>query len=86
MFCISRSKAGCKKLHQVMIFFNLAHNTNTIRVQTTNCGISKRLKEHFLRKPCMVEVPNLVVMFLNEFLQLDLRAKMYTRFTNFGNF
>ena len=50
MFCISRSRAGCKKPHQkilllaeVMIFFNLAHNTVTISAQTSNRGISKRL-------------------------------------------
>ena len=62
---ISWSRAGCKKPHhkililaEVMIFLNLAHNTITIRKQTSNCSISKRRKEHFLRKQCMVEVPN----------------------------
>ena len=28
-------------------FLNLAHNAITIRVQTSNCDISKQLKEHF---------------------------------------
>ena len=47
---ISWSRAGCKKAHQkilflaeVMNFLNLAHNTITIRTQTSNRCISKRL-------------------------------------------
>ena len=54
MFCILRSRAGCKKPHQkilflveVMIFLNLAHNTITIRVQTSNRDISKTLGTFF---------------------------------------
>ena len=49
MFCISRSRAGCKKIASIDIipsgsyeFFNLAHNTITIRVQTSNRDISKQ--------------------------------------------
>ena len=71
MFCISRSRAGYKKLHQkilflaeVMNFFNLAHNTITLRVQSSNRDISKQLKEHFKIKPYKLEVSNLVVTFL----------------------
>ena len=30
-------------LAEVMFFFNLAHNTITIHVQTLNCNISKQL-------------------------------------------
>ena len=45
-------------------FLNMAHNTITLRVQTSNHDISKQLKEHFLRKPYKLEVSYLVVMFL----------------------
>ena len=45
-------------------FFNLAHSSITIRMQTSNRDISNQLKEHFLRKPYKLEVSNLVVMFL----------------------
>ena len=51
-------------LAKVINFLNLAHNTITIRMQTSNRDISKQLKEHFLRKPFKLEVSNLVVMFL----------------------
>ena len=37
-------------LAEVMNFLNLAHNTITLRVQTSNRDNSKQLKEHFLRK------------------------------------
>ena len=53
MFCISRSRAGCQKTHQKILllaeaggsyeFFNLAHNTITIRMQISNRDISKQL-------------------------------------------
>ena len=68
---LARSRAGCNKPHQkvlflaeVLNFLNLAHNIITIRMQTSNRDISKQLKEKKLKKPCMVEVPNFVVMFL----------------------
>ena len=38
-----------------MNFLNLAHNTITIRVQTSNRDISKQLKEQFVRKPYKLE-------------------------------
>ena len=46
-------------------FFNLAHNTITMRLQTSNRDILKRHKEYFLRKPYKLEVSNLVVMLLS---------------------
>ena len=65
MFCISRSRAGCKKPHgkilflvEVMNFFKSGSQKNS------NRDISKQLKDHFLRKPYKLEVLNLVVMFL----------------------
>ena len=68
MFCISRSKAGCKKkcikkivfLAKVMNFFKYGSQyyyfTCALHtVQASNCNISKQLEKHFLQKPCMVE-------------------------------
>ena len=58
LLCISKSRASYE-------CFNSGSQYNYYKcVQTSNRGISKRLKKHFLRKPCMVEVPNLVFMFL----------------------
>ena len=37
-------------------FLDLAHNTITIRVQTSNRDISKQLSEHFFRKPYKLDV------------------------------